>query len=149
MLAIAYSSLAAQPFDEKSLISLSEQAAKENQGLQVSGYLYYGKGQFFQYIEGETKVLGQLMEKIRMDQRHKITTEIADGQLTQRRFPGWTMQYLSQDAISRIRLEEIIQMHFHCLESHVPNEERWSTRLWATVDRIAELQEKLSKVSHS
>ncbi|WP_197466068.1 BLUF domain-containing protein, partial [Oleiphilus sp. HI0080] len=84
------------------------QASKNNLVLDISGYLYFEKGTFLQYIEGPADALECLFNKITLDERHKIYRHISDTKLTERRFPDWSMQWLTNAYLAEIRLENIL-----------------------------------------
>ena len=84
--AVIYISKATTAFDEAAIASLTELAAKENRKHKISGYLFFSKNKFLQYIEGEQTVLDQLIQNISKDNRHQIINLIEDNTLKHYRF---------------------------------------------------------------
>ena len=48
------------------------------------------------------------MSDIRQDPRHEIERTLSLASVDSRRFPEWSMRYLSDDALRRIELEDLI-----------------------------------------
>lgn len=61
----------------------------------ISGYLYYNKQSFLQYIEGSSNAVDNLVLKIKKDPRHSLIMSIEDYDLKKRRFPDWGMKSIA------------------------------------------------------
>lgn len=91
---LAYSSQALADFNDESLLELADNAAAKNKTLGISGYLFYRDGLFLQYLEGEQKIVQNLMAKIATDPRHKILSSVSLPTCPDRIFPHWYMRFL-------------------------------------------------------
>lgn len=109
MKAHIYISKATIDFDETLLRALAEQAGLSNQKLNVSGYLYYEKGRFLQYVEGEAKTVDALISAIYSDTRHEVNSSMHQ-EIGFRRFPCWYMHQLKREDLGQIQLENLIVM---------------------------------------
>jgi hypothetical protein len=92
---LIYESQATQPFTEAELAKLLYQAREHNEANGLSGILLYAHdGRFVQVLEGEVDDIHELyFMHISRDRRHHRLTLLADGRLSQRRFPDWRMGY--------------------------------------------------------
>ena len=88
---VAYRSVAVEPFDDSTVTTLAEQSASKNEKLEITGYLYFDSGQFFQYIEGTEESVKALYHSIASDTRHKITHKIEFSGQAEQIFPNWRM----------------------------------------------------------
>ncbi len=64
---------------------------KNNPSLNVTGVLLYSDSRFIQMVEGESKTIIALYDKIKLDNRHSETIMVSFGQITERTFPSWHM----------------------------------------------------------
>ena len=53
--------------------------------------LLHADGNFIQYIEGERDIVESLFDLICRDGRHRNILKLADGEIEERLFPGWSM----------------------------------------------------------
>lgn len=90
---LIYLSNATVPMSRASLDELATRAARANVLIDVTGYLTHRHNRFTQYLEGTADQVGDLMRRIRRDQRHSVLTTIELGPVP-RRFPGWSMRLL-------------------------------------------------------
>ena len=134
-----YISKANQSFTTREVQELAEHAASMNRAFQITGYLYFEKGHFMQYVEGEREHLAQLMKNIRADSRHELLF-IDHVSVTSRRFVGWHMQYISPYSYDFLRMEKIL---LDMARSFRPEQEDLKAfkreKIWDLVDRIAEM----------
>ncbi len=141
MFALLYASIAKTKFDREKLSSLCEQSAASNLKLNVTGYLYYRDGRFFQYLEGEKNAVTNLMDRIREDPRHKVTQIIYDDCIVRRRFPTWSMRYIHLDGVL---FEDVVLSHLELLEySHIITDTQ--CKVWLAVDKLMELRVLIEK----
>jgi hypothetical protein len=92
---LIYESQATKPFTEAELAKLLQQARVHNEANGLSGILLYANdGRFVQVLEGEVDNVHELyFMHISRDRRHRNLTLLADGRLSERRFPDWRMGY--------------------------------------------------------
>lgn len=64
---------------------------KNNPGLDITGILLYSDTKFIQMVEGNSKVITTLYDKIKMDSRHSNVMMISYGPIKERAFPSWHM----------------------------------------------------------
>jgi hypothetical protein len=64
---------------------------KNNPGLDITGVLLYSDTKFIQLVEGESKVIMNLYDKIKKDARHTNPMMISYGPIKQKTFPAWHM----------------------------------------------------------
>ena len=86
-------------FERRDLLALCDQSADANFSLGITGYLYFRRGNFLQYLEGDELIVNALMELIKADERHQVTQIIYDNAIAQRRFPSWSMRFISPDGV--------------------------------------------------
>ncbi|MBO0357861.1 BLUF domain-containing protein [Hymenobacter sp. BT186] len=101
---IIYMSRGVRPMNEEELLTLLEQARRENERQGITGALVYGDGQFMQIIEGEESVLAALYAKLLQDSWHINVVKLADKQIGQRSFQDWSMgfQVVSADKFAEL-----------------------------------------------
>ncbi len=58
------------------------------------GGLYYGDGNFFQYLEGEESAVRELYSRIKRDDRHKDVKTLIEEPLEAYTFSNWSMKYV-------------------------------------------------------
>ena len=59
----------------------------------ITGLLVAGGHRYLQVVEGPTLAIGQLITRIRRDERHFAVTVLVDRRIDQRNFQGWSMAY--------------------------------------------------------
>jgi len=116
MYAYIYLSKALETFDRSQLIELEQRAARKNRMLGVTGYLHYSQLNFVQYLEGEKASVARLISEIEQDPRHNILYKIESDDLSDRRFPRWSMKVLPP-TYREINLDLLFQRHiYHLIE---------------------------------
>ena len=90
---IVYVSFSFKDLTEIDLENLLADIRKRNKLQKVTGLLLYNDGTFIQLIEGKTRVIKSLFEKIKNDQRHSNVVLLLDESIKKRAFPDWTMGY--------------------------------------------------------
>lgn len=75
---------------------------KNNPSLDITGVLLYSDNKFIQLVEGESKELKGLYDKIREDDRHKNCTMVSYAPIKERSFPNWHMgsKKLGEDTVN-------------------------------------------------
>jgi hypothetical protein len=64
---------------------------KNNPPLNITGVLLYSDTKFIQLVEGESKVIMSLYDKIKLDTRHSNSIMISYGMIPEKSFPSWHM----------------------------------------------------------
>ena len=75
----------------RTLSDIMAVAQRENSAHQITGFLCFGNGYFFQYIEGEKSAIEQLFGNIQRDGRNRDVTLKSKGVIEQRLFQDWQM----------------------------------------------------------
>lgn len=136
---VVYVSEALVYFDDASLDELASFAAQKNSQFDITGYLYYQKGIFIQYVEGSKAHVQHLFSNIKKDSRHKVLNMQTDETLLQRKFPLWEMRQLKKDELSQINMENILIDYMkHCarMQNKIVNKEI----IWRIVDKLSKLR---------
>ncbi|MBF0340910.1 MAG: EAL domain-containing protein [Magnetococcales bacterium] len=94
---LIYISRPRDDMSEEVLKDILAQAKEFNIKNGITGYLFYLKGVFSQYLEGDHAMLEQLYESISRDARHGDLRIIAQGAIPDRLFSGWAMGYKKLD----------------------------------------------------
>lgn len=140
MRGLVYSSTANNAFTLADLGALAANSAQRNAQVGISGYLYYDKGRFMQYLEGEAEAIAALMARIERDERHTIRRVVVDDTLCTQRFPTWHMQWLQQGSMVAIRLEHILYEFMNLKTAPNTSFELLTPKVWELVDKIAATQ---------
>ena len=90
---VIYVSAATQLFSKAELLQLLTLVREKNQRLAVTGMLLYKDGDFIQLLEGEESVVKQVLDKIKVDRRHRYVTVILQNDVESRLFPDWSMGF--------------------------------------------------------
>ena len=75
----------------RTLSDIMTVAQRENSAHQITGFLCFGNGYFFQYIEGEKSSIEQLFGNIQRDGRNRDVTLKSKGVIEERLFQDWQM----------------------------------------------------------
>lgn len=68
---LVYFSFSVKPFSTEDISVIFEQSRRNNLEHNITGMLLYMAGSIIQILEGEQKVIENLFEKIKKDNRHK------------------------------------------------------------------------------
>jgi hypothetical protein len=68
-----------------------ESCEKNNPPLNITGVLLYSERKFIQLVEGESKVIVGLYDKIKKDTRHLNPMMISYNPVSEKSFPSWHM----------------------------------------------------------
>ena len=90
---ITYTSEASVPFDRRALLDLLHEARGFNHIDQITGLLLHDRGRFLQVVEGPAKEVGDLLERLQRDARHKNFKIHSDLKTEIRLFPDWKMGF--------------------------------------------------------
>lgn len=142
MLSIVYTSRATISVTTDLLENMKGQFAARNSRLDITGYLYYSNSKFLQYIEGDEEPLKKLFKRIAADSRHKIA-RVVQSELNQcRRFPQWSMQFLTEPRY--VSIEDVLhqQIEYVSIVGQAPPAMQ---KLWSLVDKVQAVQARLDK----
>ncbi|SET06555.1 BLUF domain-containing protein [Hymenobacter actinosclerus] len=90
---IVYSSQVVGELSEGLLREMLVQFRTKNRQADITGILLYCDGQVLQVLEGERAVIEQLYGQIERDWRHSGVVKLADGPVSWREFPEWSMAF--------------------------------------------------------
>lgn len=109
---LIYSSASSAGMSNDELMILLEKARQRNESLGVTGMLLHDEGSFFQVLEGDAKVVGDLFKAIAQDNRHDRIVKLIYEPIEERSFSEWSMGY---SGISRNELKALDGMNdfFH------------------------------------
>lgn len=134
-------------FDEQSLAELARSAAECNANVGITGYLYYDKGHFTQYIEGETNAIDVLLAALNRDSRHSILAAY-ESVVDSCRFADWHMKQISRNELIEIQLEHVLKDYLLCVSRIPATNVQDPQPLWRMVDTLARFQNQLSGETH-
>ncbi len=143
---VIYLSEAVEPFSRGELRALADHAGVKNYDLEITGFLYYDRSRFLQYLEGKEGVLIQLLQKIRLDSRHRIIYTRISPPLENLKFPGWNVQYLPPEVLVKSNLKTMLMDYMSQSQSHFERlyQQENDERIWNMVDRIAQVRSALN-----
>lgn len=76
---------------EQEIGKILEACKKNNPALNLTGVLLYSNTKFIQYVEGDSKQILALYDKIKLDPRHEKVMMISYGPISKKIFPSWHM----------------------------------------------------------
>lgn len=94
---LIYSSAATHSICPQELDELLVRGRWKNEQAGITGLLLYHDRTFLQAIEGESRVVKSLYQRIRLDPRHADATILSQADVNERRFSGWPMAMLNAD----------------------------------------------------
>ena len=145
-MALVYVSEDKKGFDKAALEDLETKAAKANRLHQITGYLYYDKGMFLQYIEGPSSRIEQLFANIANDSRHEIISFMKDKSLENYRFLSWHMRSINMAELQKISMEALLARLLKNSPYFLdPEHEEMNTRVWRMMDFISNNQWRIAK----
>lgn len=90
---LMYASYAKQDFSDDDLTELLIKARINNSKLGITGMLIHRAGNFIQVLEGEEDAVKGLYETIKADKRHAGEIIISEGEINERQFEKWAMDF--------------------------------------------------------
>ncbi len=93
LLSIVYVSAAKPDFRGAAMTTMVERAKERNVALHITGCLLHYDGSFMQVLEGPAENVLQVYSSIRADQRHHQLMELHRGEIAERAFADWSMQF--------------------------------------------------------
>ncbi|WP_103072389.1 BLUF domain-containing protein [Aquimarina sediminis] len=140
---IVYVSEALVDFSADELIALAADASNCNVEYGITGYLYYEKGFFLQYIEGDQDRIDTLMDNIDRDKRHRVHSIESTSGITSRKFPNWHMKQLTRSTLIQINMENVLMDYMtHCSKKNSLGSNHES--IWRMIDKLSGFRKKLS-----
>lgn len=116
---LVYLSTSLVDFDKARINELAQHASEKNKTLQISGYLCFKDGLFFQYLEGSQQHVVGLMDEIEKDSRHEVLNLIHIGNIKERRFRGWDMRYLEETELKNMQLEDTFKWIMSSMKTEI------------------------------
>jgi len=95
---LIYSSAATREMGRADLEQMLDESRLRNARRGITGVLVFSDGVFLQVLEGEKDDVEDLMERIRLDPRHRDVKVFHEEETDHRVFPTWRMAYLSPRA---------------------------------------------------
>jgi uncharacterized membrane protein (DUF373 family) len=93
MIQISYISSATEPLTTRELLALLQSCREHNAANGVTGMLLYGNATFLQVLEGEERVIDDLVERIRKDPRHTDLRILHRNTIERRQYSDWSMGF--------------------------------------------------------
>jgi uncharacterized membrane protein (DUF373 family) len=93
MIQTTYISTPTRPMTTDDLMDILNNARLNNVCIGVSGMLLYTGTEFIQILEGEEKVVEELLDTIKKDPRHRDFRIIEKKKITTREYAEWTMGF--------------------------------------------------------
>ena len=101
---IVYLSSSTSDLTEEELSNILSTSRINNQAVDITGVLLYGKGSFIQVLEGEKAKIERLFAKISTDIRHTGVTRLLSMDIFERNFPAWRMGFKKMKDVDEIGL---------------------------------------------
>ncbi len=79
-------------------------AREFNSRANVTGLLCFSAERFLQCLEGSRSAVNDIYRKILCDRRHEGAEILRYEEVQHRDFPGWSMAYVGDTAVNRVRL---------------------------------------------
>lgn len=93
MISIVYVSESLAPLSQSELTGLLDVSRRNNTARGLTGMLLYKDGHFMQALEGEADAVRERLDVIAADPRHTAVRELLTEEITERRFPEWSMGF--------------------------------------------------------
>jgi hypothetical protein len=93
MIQTTYISTPTRPMSSDDLMNILNNSRLNNASTGVSGMLLYTGSEFIQILEGEDKVIEDLLETIKHDPRHRDFRIIEKKKISHREYAEWTMGF--------------------------------------------------------
>jgi len=91
---VVYRSFAADPREvSPDVAGIVAESVKNNPSLQITGFLHFEWGRYYQYVEGPAPAVNDLISRIREDRRNYGLDVRGTGEVTARLFPDFDMGF--------------------------------------------------------
>jgi len=105
---LVYCSRAAAGVDESAVERIIHAAHRHNPRMGITGLLTFGRGVFFQWLEGPRDNVNALMETLRRDPRHDTVVTLTESEeVRERVFPQWDMELVDGEDVRDVLLDAI------------------------------------------
>lgn len=108
MYELIYCSIAKPDLAEKDIFDILAKARDFNSKNDITGCLLLHNNEFIQILEGDKKVLQDLIEKIKKDDRHGNVMVLAENYIEKRVFEKWSMAYHKVENHDIINVDKMI-----------------------------------------
>lgn len=109
---LTYCSRAAPNLSDPEIDAIVVAARSNNAGRHITGWLVFGSGIFFQWLEGKREDVKRLMRSISADARHNTIVILSESDdVGERLFEDWDMELVSADDIREVLLDAIGSSH--------------------------------------
>ena len=133
-----YISQASISFTKEKIDKMVKKCSENNQKSNITGYLYYENGYFFQYIEAyELNTLSSLMNTINNDSRHRVLQTFIASNRMERRFKDWFMKRVDEPYFINFETETNIIEYMKWLSNDNEIKKLKSNNIWNLVDVLA------------
>lgn len=107
---LVYISQATRKMSSTELNDILNTAKNNNQGIDVTGSLFYNGGWFLQVLEGPLATLNALYSKIEKDPRHKNSRILYNEPAKFRTFTRWSMNMTNLDDRQADKYDQLIEV---------------------------------------
>jgi hypothetical protein len=90
---LIYASSATIRLSQDDLLELLKGVRPKNEARGLTGMLLYRNGTYLQFLEGRRIDIDKLLDRLRLDRRHKDIRILREGAIRDRLFPDWSMAY--------------------------------------------------------
>ncbi len=108
MYELIYCSVANPNLAEKDTADILAKARDFNSKNDITGCLLFHNNEFIQILEGDKKILQDLIEKIKKDDRHSNVMVLAENTIEKRVFDKWSMAYHKIENNDVINVDRLI-----------------------------------------
>ncbi len=140
---IIYLSKALQDFNDQELETLINKSAAFNEQAGITGFLFYKKDQFIQYIEGQEVYVNALMSRIRDDTRHQVLCVRDQPGLSSRRYGDWNMRLIKDVISMELVLMDYLYALYGSIQSIQEINPEQDQNVWRMVEIITQQQQDL------
>lgn len=107
---LAYCSRATRALSPSEIDTIVTKARAHNASKKITGWLVYGSGIFFQWLEGAREDVQLLMTSIRSDARHNTVVVLNESEdVRERLFGEWDMELVSARDIREVLVDAIAE----------------------------------------
>ena len=107
---LVYISQATRKMSSTELNDILNTAKSNNQGIDVTGSLFYNGGWFLQVLEGPAATLNALYKKIEKDPRHKNSRILYNEPAKFRTFTRWSMNMTNLDDRQADKYAQLVEV---------------------------------------
>lgn len=107
---LVYISQATRKMSSTELNDILNTAKNNNQGIDVTGSLFYNGGWFLQVLEGPLATLNALYNKIEKDPRHKNSRILYNEPAKFRTFTRWSMNMTNLDDRQADKYDQLVEV---------------------------------------